>query len=344
MGRAFFPLDRLLRLRPDRWSEGAARVGLRLSLSASSFARAAENFTDAVGAATSGTSLWRLTQRCGETLTKQKEAEARAVFAPAQREEPAAHRRIAPSASLAGRTANLSTDGGMIHIRTEGWKEVKLSTISAVEWLWDEDQETEVVQLSQHSYTASLDTADEFAPYQYAEGLRREIDQAGPLSSVNDGAAWISRITELNFPQAIQILDWYHAKSRLISVAQTLWPASPKRQETWLDKQLSQLRTGEVDKVIQTLDRLSTRSASDVVRTASGYFRDNRQRMDYQRFRQLRLPIGSGTVESGVQQVIQHRMHRPRRGWKRQCATGMLFLLCDYHGDRFHQTWRQLLP
>lgn len=343
VGRVFFPLDHLLGLRRDRWSEGAARVGLRLSLSAGSFERAAENFTDAVGAATSGTSLWRLTQRCGTKLTKQRKAEARCAFAPAQREEGVAHRRIAPTDSLAGQAANLSTDGGMVHIRSEGWKEVKLSTVSAVDWVWDEEEQTHVVHLSQHSYTASLDAADDFAPYQYAEGMRREIERAVPLSSVNDGAGWISRITELNFPNAIQILDWYHAKSRLILVAQTLWGASSKRQESWLDKQLSRLRTGDVDKVIHTLERLSARTASAVVRTAVGYFQDNRHRMHYQRFRHMGLPIGSGTVESAVQQVIQHRMHRPGRGWTRQCATGMLFLLCDYHSNRFNQTWHQLL-
>lgn len=342
VGRAFSPLDRLLRLRQDRWSEGAARVGLRLSLGASSFERAAENFADAVGAPTSGTSLWRLTQRCGQRLTKQRKVEATAAFAPAQRGERAGHRRMAATDSLAGLVANLSTDGGMVHIRFEGWKEAKLSTFSAVTWVWDEEQQTEVVRLLRHSYTALLDTADDFAPYQYAEGLRRELEKVGQLSSVNDGAGWISRITELNFPHAIQILDWYHAKSRLLSVAQTLWPSSSQRQASWLDRQLSHLHGGEVDKVIQTLDQLSTPTAADVVRTAAGYFRDNRLRMDYQRFRQLRLPIGSGTVESAVQQVIQHRMHRPGRGWKRTCATGMLFLLSDYHSNRFNHTWRQL--
>jgi hypothetical protein len=40
---------------------------------------------------------------------------------------------------LAAQSANLSSDGYTIHIRGEGWKEVKLSTVSAVEWVRDED-------------------------------------------------------------------------------------------------------------------------------------------------------------------------------------------------------------
>ncbi len=39
------------------------------------------------------------------------------------------------------------------------------------------------------------------AQYQYAEGLRRGIDHCRKLSSVNDGALWIKRITATNFSQ-----------------------------------------------------------------------------------------------------------------------------------------------
>ncbi|WP_026369449.1 hypothetical protein [Kallotenue papyrolyticum] len=183
-----------------------------------------------------------------------------------------------------------------------------------------------------------MGTADHFAPYQYAEGLRQDVEHAVQLSSVDDGARWISRIPQLNFPHAIQILDWYHAKSRLHPVAQILWPSSPQCQAVWLGAQLTQLRGGEVKEVIQTLEQWATPTASEVVCTAVGYFWENRPRMEYHAYRSSHLPIGSGTMKSGVQQVIQHRMHRPGRGWKRTCATGMLFLLCDYHSNRTAST------
>lgn len=58
----------------------------------------------------------------------------------------------------------------------------------------------EVVRLSRHSYCAGLWDADTFGPYQYAEGLRRGFDLLERQSSVNDGAPWIERITQMNFP------------------------------------------------------------------------------------------------------------------------------------------------
>lgn len=42
--------------------------------------------------------------------------------------------------------------------------------------------------------------------------------------------------------------------------------------------------------------------------------------MDDPRFRQAGFFIGSGTVESGVNTVIHHRMKRQGRGWKRNNA------------------------
>jgi hypothetical protein len=269
-----------------------------------------------------------------------KAAEALQASAPARRDEGSLRERVSPVDRLEG-VANLSTDGGMIHLREEGWKEVKISTISAVEWTVDPASDEESVCLSRSSHVATLDNADGFAPYQYAEGLRRGLDQVEKLSSVNDGAGWIGRITELNFPQATQIVDWYHAKSRLVQVAQALW-GTGERANQWLDQQLNHLRNGQVEQVVDALRPLPLESKDDAVRTTPGYLQDNRSRMRYDRFRRQKFPIGSGTVESAVDQVIQHRMHRPGRGWNRKQATGMLALLGEYHSGRFDQAWQRL--
>ena len=71
-GRRFFPLDRKLRLRPDHWSEGAARVATRHGLRGPSFRQAAEEYTDAVGGMISESSLRRLTLDTGEKVVTWK--------------------------------------------------------------------------------------------------------------------------------------------------------------------------------------------------------------------------------------------------------------------------------
>src|SRR5690606_13378982 len=112
--------------------------------------------------------------------------------------------------------ANVSTDGTMIRLREEGWKEVKMSAISQVEvqppaakqgspvpQSGSDSRQPRLsrregdpqVHLMAHSYCAGLWDADELGRHLYAEALRRGIDQVQRLSSVNDGAPWIERIT-----------------------------------------------------------------------------------------------------------------------------------------------------
>jgi hypothetical protein len=73
-----------------------------------------------------------------------------------------------------------------------------------------------------------------------------------------------------------------------------------------------------------------------------GYFEENIDRMRYDLFRDAGYPIGSGTVESGANNMVQRRMKRPGRGWRRDNANGMLALLAEYHSGRFHKAWKRV--
>jgi len=356
--RGFFPLDRKLRLRSDHWSEGAARVATRMALRAPSFQKAAEDYTDAVGSSISRMSVWRIATGAGQVLARRKKVEAQRASAPAQRGETPRTRRVEEERPIQGQ-GNISTDGTMILIREEGWKEVKVGAFSQVETLpprphpkWADRAEGQPsrrdndprVKLSQHSYVAGLWEADEFAKYQYAEGLRRGLEQVEKLSSVNDGALWIERITFTNFPQATQIVDWAHASGRLHTVAKAVLGEGSARSTQWVEARLDKLWDGQVEKVVKALRALGLDQDKwpDEVRQAPGYFETNMERMRYNQFRAAGYPIGSGTVESGAKNVVHLRMRRPGRGWNRQYANAMLALLSEYHSDRFDQTWFHL--
>jgi len=232
-GRRFFPLDRKLLLRDDHWSEGAARVATRQGLLAKSFDLAAEVYVDAVGSSMSSDSLRRITEGWGQKVEEQRQEAAERANAPAQRGESPQERRIVEVRPIS-KQANLSTDGGMALIRGEGWKEVKLTAISEVEARPAAERpakdggasrraEDSWVKMKGHSYQDGLWDADMMALHQYAEGIRRGIERCQQLSSVNDGAPWIGRITDLNFPQAVQIVDWPHAEGKLWKVSKAVF-------------------------------------------------------------------------------------------------------------------------
>jgi hypothetical protein len=307
-----------------------------------------------VGGSISRSSVRRVTQGFGQRLSEQKEREAEQASAIAAVEESPQDRRV-PLWGPIVEKGNVSSDGTMILLRGEGWKEAKMAAFSEVEVLEAGSQKRrsaqregkrageEVVRLQGHSDCAGVWDADTFEQYQYAEGLRRGLDLLEQLSSVNDGALWIERTTFTNFPEARQVIDWGHVLERLWAVAHAVYGEGETAKE-WLKPREGALWDGGVEQVIEALEALNLDQPGypDEVRQAPGYFRHNRDRMRYDVFRALGYPIGSGTVESGAKNVVKHRMRRPGRGWKRGCAQAMLAGLSELHSGRFDWAWQQV--
>lgn len=337
VGRRVFPLDQVLRLRGDSWSGGSARVAMEQGLQAASFDRAAKAFESAVGTSISGDSVRRITEGDGAKILALRAGEVERVHMAFEAGEHNWHERLASVEPINGQ-ASLSTDGVFVHIRDEDWKEVKVTTFSQVKvCVRPDDQITlhhpahePVTELSRHSYQAILDDADHMAQWQLAEGVRRRVLACTPLTSVNDGAPWIERITSTNFPQAIQIVDWAHASQHVYAAAQLNWPDQSAQSNPWTHPQLDLLWLGNPAAVATAISRLSVEKASQ---TAS-YFSDNASRMRYADFRARAFPIGSGTVESACKTVIQHRLKCPCRGWRRSNASAMIAALTELHSGR----------
>ncbi len=345
-GRRFFPLDVKLHLRGDHWSEGAARVAVRQGLQAKSFDLAAEAYSEAVGGAMSSDSLRRVTEGWGQVVEEERKAEAEKVY-DGERPVPA-QQVVAIHQSIEGQ-ANLSTDGGMILLREEGWKEVKISvvsevTVSEVSPTVQEPKPDPQIDLKQHSYQAGLWDADEMGQHQYLEGTRRQIELCKRISSVNDGAPWIDRITATNYSRAVQIIDWGHADERLWKVAKAAFGEGSLPAQQWAQQQIDQLWHGQVGDVVSALYALDWGRITclDDVRQSPAYFETRQSKMNYDHFRQEGYPIGSGTAESGVNTVVHHRMKRQGRGWKRPNAQAMLAALSELHSGRFQAAWQSL--
>ena len=147
--------------------------------------------------------------------------------------------------------------------------------------------------LTRHSYQAGLWNADEMGQHQYLEGARRQVELCRHLSSVNDGAPWIDRITTNNYPQAIQIIDWYHADERLWKVAKAAFGEGSLQSQQWVEKQADLLWHGRVKEVVSALHALDWNHISclEDVRQSPAYFENRQSKMDYAYFRQAGYPI-----------------------------------------------------
>lgn len=288
----------------------------------------------------------KVTQGWGQAVEAKREAEAEAVFEMNQKPEQA----VAVTEAIQTQ-ANISTDGGMVHVRGEGWKEVKLVTISSVRPKKESEKGAHPdgrrykpyepqMMLVGHSYQAGLWDANQMGRHQYLEGIRRAIPACPKVSSANDGAQWINRITRENFPQATQIVDWFHATEKMWSIAKQTMSDKQERDD-WTEKRLDDLWLGHLSDVNSALERVDPPRAIDPgeVEMSIGYFQRQQDRMKYHQYRIAGYPIGSGAVESGINNVVHHRMKRQGRGWHRDSVNPMLAALSELHSGRFDRAW-----
>jgi hypothetical protein len=331
-GETLFPLDEQLKLERGHWSGGAKRVIVKHGLMAPSFERGAELFTESVGLSVSGESVRQVTEEFGGRIKQQRSDEVDKVYA--EKAPLAAETAVEIHDSLADADeVNLSSDGGMIHLREEAWREVKMSVWS--ETVVEEQPDgSKKVRLKRHSYQVGLWDADTLGKYQYLEGVRRGVKRGQRMSSVNDGAPWIARVTTTNYPGAVMILDWTHACQHVKAASEAALGGEAGR--AWYAQQEEWLWHGAPEQVMDALQRLDeeTHGRVEDVSQTWAYIAPRQSMMRYDEFRAQGFPVGSGTVESGIRTVVHHRMKRQGRGWQTEHAQSMLAALAEYHSGR----------
>ncbi len=151
----------------------------------------------------------------------------------------------------------LSMDGGMVNIRHEGWKELKVGLIGDVVSI-DPPEPSVIpeVHTVPRSYTAVLGDVEAFALVLVHAAQSQGFFDTAPSRIPADGAAWIWGIADRDFPQSTQIVDWYHARQHLADAAQARFPDQPTQAAAWLQTQSDVLFEGPLDPLLTELNQV----------------------------------------------------------------------------------------
>jgi hypothetical protein len=258
--------------------------------------------------------------------------------------------------------ASVSIDGVKILTREQGYREVKMVSVSEVvvepesekcssepegttqgeEGTMDAADEVrgrqDGIKLTAHSYRAVLGDKAAFVPALKGELARRRVGQADEISTVNDGADWIWDLTEKYLPKRrVEILDWPHAVENLAKAGRAGWGEGTPEAQAWLEQRKTELWNGQRVQVEIGLEQLPRRykERGKDIRQVKNYFNQHWTRLRYERFRAEGRPIGSGTVESGARNVVAWRMKRGGQRWSDSGATRMLAAVGEVHSGRW---------
>ena len=277
----------------------------------------------------SASTAWHKVQQYGARAQALEEVQRRAATALPSRREPIA------GTVRQGPRQGVALDGGMVPIRHEGWKELKLGCHFEVGVCWERDPRTrEWGQFghAQHTrYVAQLGGPEEFGNALWTLAYQRGWTRAADTLVLGDGAVWIWNQARLHFFDSLQAVDWYHADEHLAAAGQLLHGEGTPEAQAWRAARQDALFGGHAahiaEELLSAAERAQARppdvKRAEALATAAGYFQDNQRRMQYQELREELWPIGSGMVESGAKQY-KGRFAGPGMRWSRPGINALL--------------------
>jgi len=134
------------------------------------------------------------------------------------------------------------------------------------------------------------------------------INQAKQVLLIADGAEWIwkhipSLLQKLGCQEeTYQLLDFYHATEHLQSFADNSFSQEIERKQ-WFKQARSSLKKGNINILLQEMNKLSLNFSGERRKNLDkeiNYFikANEAERLNYHKIASLKLPIGSGAVES----------------------------------------------
>jgi hypothetical protein len=205
----------------------------------------------------------------------------------------------------------------------DSWHELKAGVL----WTTDAQQRAHHQQ-----YFVDTATIDDFAQLVWAKAWQNGADLAKELVILGDGSVWIWNMAKRLFPNAIHIVDAFHASSYLSKIAAEAFGEGTPLATTWFKHHKDLLLEGHLAELMQACRTIRPKAlaTSDAARH---YFAHNRTRLRYSKYRALGLQIGSGVMESTCKQIGLQRLKLAGARWSldgaRKLAKARAFFLCD---------------
>ena len=187
------------------------------------------------------------------------------------------------------------------------------------------------------TYVGAIESSTFFGWRMYAEALRRGLDQAKTVIALTDGARYNRTIVQTHFPDAVHIVDLFHAYEHLTAIAQILWGQEAKAPKAWRDL----LEAGDIARLVRKTGKYLPTSAKSkkAMLKQLGYFEKNAPQMCYAEYREKKFFVGSGVVEAGCRTVIGQRLKQSGMRWSVRGANAIIALRCCILSGRFEDFW-----
>jgi hypothetical protein len=278
-------------------------------------------------------SIEQLVLHAGAMLLAGDDAACEACFADAGRGVP----RGPKESAIRPETVAVYADGTMLHTE-EDWREIRVGRVIA------HDGQKE--RMRQRTFARFL-PLESFGRQLFVEAHAAGYGKATKRAFLGDGAHWLWELAALHFPEATPILDWYHLSENVHAAASAVFGEGSDEAEAWAESRLNELWEGNQRAARQAVADLRKQRRGpkrEALRKLGVYLKNNAPRMDYPRYRDQELPVGSGPVESMCKALVGGRCKQAgMRNWTRPGAEAVLRLRAAQFDGDFHPLWEARL-
>lgn len=242
----------------------------------------------------------------------------------------------------------MGADGVMVPFRPEPgtpkgktqWREVKIGIFARLQ-RGVSATGSAISRLCHRRVVAVLGNTEALAKRLDLEAFRQQAFQAPALIWISDGARGLWNVYSTWFAsKAIGILDFYHAAQNLWKAAAAQFDGRTTQARQWFETMRHALRHGQQAAVLAQLETALTsnqlgQQTLQTVRNVRDYLKTHENHLDYERFKVLGFPLGSGFVESTCKWLIQQRFKGVGMRWSESGFNHLLHLRLAWVNNRF---------
>jgi transposase-like protein len=318
--------------------EMAAKVAYAGQM-APSFEAAEQGLDYLAGLKVSASLIRQVTEETGNKVHKQQMEEAEQVVTRLDEAIPA----VLPHEQKPG-TLYVMADGSQVNTREQGqdgssWREMKLGLVYSDDHVITRKGGQSV--LVNKEYVTYFGGVDGFKKLLFNAAIRARYGTYEKTVVVGDGAHWIWNLCDELFPDAIQVLDYYHLSENVYNYAKYLYPSDNLHMTQWAKDIIAKIEKGELDEALATIPAVYTKLPAGVTNLRN-YLSNNRKRMNYSALKKEGIKVGSGAVESGNKKVIQQRMKQSGMRWNIDSGQSVASLRAKHASGRWRDVERIL--
>lgn len=331
--RGFCPLDAVLGVEEGRNATRRIRAWqAKYGAQQDSFAAVPPILAELRGLTLSASTVERTTVEVGTCLAAAQRSQAAA----------AAGGAAEPGSAAAPERLYLAMDGTMCPLRERWRKDGSLGKLitrygeAKVGMAFTTGRKDGLdTGITRKGCVATLGNIVSFTPLMVWLARQWGADQARELVVLGDGAAWIWKLAQRFFPQAVQILDYWHVLERLFTVAEARFGSKTSAEaQQWVTTMRCLLEEDLVDLVVGNIERWQPRLRrhQKLRDEQAAFLDDHRDRLQYGTYLTRGYMLGSGPIEARCKQVVQSRLHEAGMHWREHTAEAVLAIRAFLHG------------